>query len=119
MNEAYATNYGALAQGGTAFVSDIIESGEGYASGPERLLLSALLFDGVQSYMNYFAADSDESKSKYREAYLWVHRTGSDYVFSFDAVCEALGVNPEYLRYGLINACNSQSFEWRRSRRNF
>lgn len=100
-------------------LDDILSHGEGYARGPERALLSALLFDGIQSYMSYACAQSEEHRERYVEAYNWVHRQGTDYVFSFEAVCEALGVNPEYLRLGLANASNSQTFEWKRARRNF
>ncbi len=101
-------------------VDNIAEELEGYARGPERALLTALLFDGIQAYMNYaMSDDSRPTQDKYREAYLWVHTTGSEYVFSFENVCEALGMNPDYLRLGLANATNSQTFEWRRSRRNF
>ncbi|RMG42094.1 MAG: hypothetical protein D6719_07275 [Candidatus Dadabacteria bacterium] len=97
----------------------MVQGERGYARGPERALMSALLFDGIQSYMSFVIADNSSEKSKYREAYNWVHRKGTDYVFSFDSVCEALGVDPDYLRYGLVNASNSQSFEWKRARRNF
>ncbi|MCB0333464.1 MAG: hypothetical protein KDD55_08180 [Bdellovibrionales bacterium] len=101
-------------------VEDLTQEAEGYARGPERALLSALLFDGIQAYMNYATCDdTTPSRDQYREAYLWVHTTGCEYVFSFENVCEALGIHPEYLRLGLANATNSQTFEWRRSRRNF
>lgn len=104
---------------GTSFVEDIVCNSTGYAEGPERALMSALLFDGVQGYMNYACATDERSRNRYREAYNWVHRYGNEYVFSFDSVCEALGIDAEYLRIGLANACNSQSFEWKRARRNF
>jgi hypothetical protein len=69
--------------------------------------------------MNYAAAESQGQRSRYAEAYNWVARRGADYVFSFDSVCEALGVNAEYFRLGLLNACSSQQFEWQKKRRNF
>ena len=91
----------------------------GYARGPERALMSALLFDGLQSYVSYVVAGTERVRSKYREAFNWVNKRGSEYVFSFDSVCEALGIDPDFLRYGLLNACNSRLFDWGRSRRNF
>lgn len=91
----------------------------GYASGPERELLTAVLFDGVQSYMNYFLADSKEVKNKYHEAYNWVHSQESGYVFSFCNVCEALGVNPDYLRLGLSNICTSRMEAFKKFRKVF
>jgi len=103
----------------TFIVDEILESERGYARGPERALLSALLFDGIQSYMSYACAHSSACKERYREAYSWVHSPGTEYVFSFESVCDALGIEPEYLRLGLANACNSQTFEWKRQRRKF
>ena len=103
----------------TAIVDELVHTGGGYALGPERSLLSALLFDGVQAYMMYASSPGASSNIRYREAYTWVNTRGTDYVFSFDSCCEALGIDPDYLRYGLANACNSRCEKKRRARRNF
>ncbi|MCB0319379.1 MAG: hypothetical protein KDD60_00555 [Bdellovibrionales bacterium] len=100
-------------------LSEIIDSERGYARGPERVLLSAILFDGIQAYMTYAMAESEEQKKRYHEAYRWVHRESEDYVFSFENVCEGLGIDPDYLRFGLANVIHSDDGEWKRSRRNF
>ena len=105
--------------GVTRFVSDIVDGTEGYAKGPERALLSALLFDGVQAYLSYMMTESARTVDANKEAFFWVNDQNKDYVFSFDCVCEALGINPEYLRLGLINVCNSNRDEWKRGRRTF
>lgn len=105
---------------GTTIVDELIEHQQGYAKGPERALMSALLFDGVQAYMNYASSSqTGQDCRQFKEAYHWVHDSSDDYVFSFESVCEALGINPDYLRLGLINATNSQTFEWRKVRKNF
>lgn len=96
-----------LGTGGTLFIEDMALGERGYAVGPERELLSALLFDGIQSYLNYAGAEDSEAKSKYREAYAWIHRRGDEYIFSFENVCEGLGIDADYLRYGLANVCAS------------
>jgi hypothetical protein len=103
----------------TSLVEDLLDNEGGYARGPERALIAALLFDGVQAYMNYGCTEEGRKRSRFREAFLWVHTKGSEYVFSFDNVCEALGIDAEFLRLGLANACNSQTYEWKRARRNF
>jgi len=99
-------------------VQDLLAGGEGYAVGPERALLSALLFDGIQSFIAYALARGAKERCTFSEAYRWVTDPGSDYTFSFNNVCEALGVNPEYLRYGLLNASNSLLSEVSKTRRN-
>ncbi|MGA1191848.1 MAG: hypothetical protein ACO3XO_06170 [Bdellovibrionota bacterium] len=101
----------------TIHFSECIDEDSGYAQGPERNLLSAILFDGIQAYMNYVCAEKESEQSQYEEAVQWVFRCDDDYVFSFRSVCEGLGVNPEYLRSGLLNAANSQSLVWRRMHR--
>lgn len=103
----------------TMLAENLVDENGGYARGPERALLSALLFDGIQSFMNYACAESKEVRNRYLEAYNWVARRGTEYVFSFDSVCEALGVNAEYFRLGLLDASSSQHFEWTKKRRNF
>jgi hypothetical protein len=95
----------------TGLITRIIECDDvelsGYAEGPERSLLSALLFDGIQSYFSYALNDSPAMKDKYKEAFNWVQSNDQEYVFSFCNVCEAVGVNPQSLRLGLLNYVNS------------
>ncbi len=98
------------------FVDEVLDANGGYAQGPERALMSALLFDGVMNYLSYLTKKGRSCGKRYREAYNWVHSDDSDYVFSFEGVCEGLGIDPKALRLGLINASNS-SEEWKRSRR--
>lgn len=102
---------------GTCVVADLLEGGQGYASGPERGLMSALLFDGIQAYMSYACASDPATQERYREAHAWVTRREKEYVFSFDSVCESLGLDADYVRLGLINAANSRTEQWRRARR--
>lgn len=103
----------------TSVVDEILEVNKGYARGPERALLSALLFDGVQAYVHYALATSPKDRSRFAEAFNWVMDTGIEYAFSFNNVCDALGLNPEYLRLGLANASTSLLAEAGKSRRNF
>lgn len=101
----------------TTVFDDIFDANSGYARGPERGLLSALLFDGIQSFISYALAQTPAEKSKHLEAYNWVMKGSNDYVFAFDNVCEALGIKPDWLRIGLINAANSHLAEVGKMRR--
>jgi hypothetical protein len=95
------------------------EFSRGYARGPERALLAALLFDGVQLYLQYVHATTAAQKSRYREAETWITLHDSEYVFSFDNCCEALGINPETFRAGLLAAYSAPREDWKRARRKF
>ncbi len=99
--------------------SEVLVGNGGYAKGPVRSLMSALLFDGVQACLHYVMHDSKAERDKSQEAYQWVMRKGNEYIFSFDNVCEALGLDPEYVRLGVINSCSAYQGEWKRARRNF
>jgi hypothetical protein len=103
----------------TSVVDEIVETEQGYARGPERALLGALLFDGIQAFINYSLAGSQVEKARFVEAFNWVMDTGAEEPFSFNGVCDALGVSPECLRLGLANASTSLLYEVSKSRRNF
>jgi hypothetical protein len=92
---------------GSRFIEDVLDSSGGYACGPERDLLSAILFDGIQTYLSHIRPKTTEERVKFQEVNNWIHRRGDGYVFSFDNVCEALGVDPNYLRIGLSNISHS------------
>lgn len=103
----------------TTVIEEFLDGNKGYAHGPERGLLSALLFDGVQAYIHYSLSATRKERSRYAEAFNWITDTGLEYAFSFNNVCEALGLNPDYLRLGLANASTSLLVEAGKSRRNF
>ncbi len=92
---------------------------KGYAYGPERALMLAMLFDAVQAYICYAQLPQNKKmSSQYRESFNWIHAKSKDYIFSFTNVCEALGMNPDYLRLGLLNLVNT-NVEHKRARRKF
>jgi hypothetical protein len=103
----------------TTVVDEILGDTRGYARGPERSLLGALLFDGIQAFISYALAQTTNEKAHYAEAFNWVMDLTAEEPFSFNGVCEALGVCPEYLRLGLSNASTSLLHEVGKSRRNF
>lgn len=70
---------------------------------PEKKLMLAILEDGIACFQKYLFARDSKGKALFREAEAWVEEKGSEAVFSFDSVCEALGLDPDYLRRGLAN----------------
>jgi len=60
-----------------------------------------------------------ENEARYAEAYRWVMDQSNEYAFAFIPVCEALGIHPDYLRYGLANASNTLLVDVGKSRRKF
>jgi hypothetical protein len=68
--------------------------------GEERLVLS-VLEDAVDCFMKYIDASTTKGQRLFRDAEMWIALEDKKWVFSFDNVCEALGIDPDYLRRGL------------------
>ncbi|RIL09614.1 MAG: hypothetical protein DCC75_06110, partial [Proteobacteria bacterium] len=83
--EAYCEEYVVSAQ---YKVDDGAGHLAGTARGPERALMSALLYDGVITCMNYAGVNSRIGRKKFQEAFTWISTQGGEYIFSFDNICE-------------------------------
>jgi hypothetical protein len=71
---------------------------------PEKSLLAAILEDAVQEYRKYSRAHDPNGKSRFREVEEWIMRRNNEWIFSFENVCELLGLDPEYVRSRLREA---------------
>lgn len=98
---------------------ELLEGMRGHMRGPERALMSALLFDGVITCLNYAGCSGRSARIKFKEALTWVTTQDNEYVFSFNNVCDCLGLDPDAVRGGLISICSSCAAERKKSRRNF
>ena len=111
---ALNSNNGNSSQASSSFGSSIFEpdvilpghflsnKGQGLQGG-ERRLMAALLSDGIEAYVKQATASEAarrRSRSNYN-ALEWIDKRDDSYVFSFDNVCQCLGINAEYLRLGL------------------
>ena len=68
---------------------------------PEKALVAAILDAAVHEYRKYSRAHDPKGKEQFRAAEKWIMRSGNDWIFSFDNVCDLLGLDPEYVRRGL------------------
>jgi len=69
---------------------------------PEHRLMMAVLEDGISCFQRYISARGRKGQTLFREAEEWIFsQTENDWLFSFENVCEVLGVDPNYIRYGL------------------
>ncbi len=69
---------------------------------PEKRLMLAILEDAVNSFQENIFAESGKRKILFDDVEQWISADGSDWVFSFDHICEALGFTPAYVRQGLL-----------------
>jgi len=66
----------------------------------ERDLMLAVLEDGIDCFQGYFFKPSRTNQKLFLEAEEWISSNDDD-VFSFNNVCETLGLDPDALRTGL------------------
>jgi hypothetical protein len=93
---------------GSIFVPEIITPEQYYdsrrddsAMAPVRRLMMAVLEDALHCFQNNADAHTGPRKRAFTEAEQWLCIDRGDGPFSFETVCETLGIEPEYLRSGL------------------
>jgi hypothetical protein len=69
---------------------------------PERELMVAVLEEALADYQRCFSARDKKARKRFAEAERWIEDTDSEWIFSFINCCEALAVEPGYLRQGLL-----------------
>jgi hypothetical protein len=95
---------------GSAFVPDVLTPVQYYdqrrnnsANDPVKRLMLAVLEDALRLFQNNAGGDATvgHRKLRFMEAEEWLYGTGGEGPFSFEAVCETLGIEPGFLRRGL------------------
>jgi len=69
---------------------------------PEKRLMLAVLEDAIACFQKYLFARDTRGRALYRDAEEWILEEDSDWLFSFENICEVLGFSPHYVRQGLI-----------------
>jgi hypothetical protein len=69
--------------------------------GEERLML-AVLEDAVQCFQEYVMPKCPREQRLFQEAEDWFLNKKSDYIFSFEYICETLGFHFDHIRRGLM-----------------
>jgi hypothetical protein len=69
---------------------------------PERKLTLAILEDAINCFQGNVSVESGKRKKLFEDAQEWFLAEGTDWVFSFQNVCELLAIDPDYLRAGLM-----------------
>ena len=68
---------------------------------PERALVAAILEDAIHEYRRFRRARDTKGRERFREAEHWIMDERSDWIFSFENVCDFLGLDPNCMRRGL------------------
>jgi len=68
---------------------------------PEKRLMLAVLEDAVGTFQKYVTAANRRGQRLFSEAEEWFAGEATEWPFGFENICEALGLEAEYLRAGL------------------
>ena len=68
----------------------------------ERRLMIAVLEDGLNCFQKHMEATDPKARQLFLDAEEWIMSADQSWFFSFVNVCEALGLDPEYVREGLL-----------------
>lgn len=84
---------------------------------PEEQLMLAVLEDAVFCFQKYLFAHDRKGGGQFQEAEEWILERSNEWFFSFNNICEVLGINPDYLRAGLLAWKKEQLVRDRRVKR--
>ena len=106
---AYDASLGAEEKMGSLFQPDTLvptqyfETFRGKAHlEPEKSFMLAILEYAVASFQEYIFARDSKGKAEFHETEDWILEKNSDWIFSFENICEVPGFNPSYVRQGLL-----------------
>jgi hypothetical protein len=68
---------------------------------PEKRLMLAVLEDAVGTFQKYVTAPGRRGQRLFAESEEWFASEAMDWPFGFESICQALGLEPSYIRRGL------------------
>ncbi len=68
---------------------------------PEKHLMHAILEEAIKTYRLHVSTKSKREHRLFLEAELWIMDRNDDWLFSFENLCEVLGLDPDFVRSGL------------------
>jgi len=69
--------------------------------GEERLML-AVLESAVEDFQKYVLARNPSGKKLFQQAEEWFLEKDGEALYSFENICETLGLHPDHIRKGLL-----------------
>jgi hypothetical protein len=67
------------------------------SASPEKRLMIAVLRDALEDYQKYAFTHDPQGKRVFEETAGWFDSTSNGWFFSFQSICENLGIDPGYL----------------------
>lgn len=71
-------------------------------SDPERRLMFAVLSDAIECFQKYSRCENRRGRKLFVNAERWINSRDASWPYSFEFICDVLGINADYLRLGLV-----------------
>ena len=75
--------------------------GSDLAFQPEKRLMLAVLEEAISTFQRHVSSRTARSERLVAEVEEWTAGTDGEWPFSFENICAALGLEPEYIRTGM------------------
>lgn len=75
--------------------------GRSFVEGEKRLM-AAVLGDAVECYMKQQDARDERGRQIFRDAEVWIFEAQESGLFCFRTICDTLGIEPDWVRRGLL-----------------
>lgn len=83
---------------------------------PEKRLMLAVLEDAVSDFQKYATATSGRGRRLFANAEVWLRSSADDQPLAFQSICQALALDPSFIRAGLQRWCAARRREPHSSR---
>lgn len=83
---------------------------------PEKMLMCAVLEDAITCFQKFSSSSTARGLALFKEAERWLMHEQSDWLFSFEYICQALNLDPNYIRAGLVRWRSSDRAHHRKIR---
>src|SRR6516162_2429620 len=70
---------------------------------PEKRLMLAVLEDAIFCFQRYIHVKGGKEKKLHDDTVSWIFDRSDTSVFSFENICDTCGLDPDYLRIGLLS----------------
>ena len=68
---------------------------------PEKHLMHAILEEAIKTYRMHVSAKGGRDYRLFLDAQNWIMARNDEWLFSFENICEVLGLDPDFVRSGL------------------
>lgn len=71
--------------------------------------MHAILEEAIKTFRMHASSKSGRDYRHFLDAQLWIMARNDDWLFSFENICEVLGLDPDFVRSGLTRWKEQQS----------